>query len=252
MLGQSWAGARKSLMEEDRVLMHESQRNKLGEAAGLALNLPQHMKLIDPVLGSFDVAIHQRGGAANATSVRGADDFLPLRGRKLVARKDVADFVVENLCGGAGERVEAVVTQHVQIVSQRHAGEFNAIDDFHRREGVDVHSGHRRLHRPQNIPVIERRQAMRQTALDADFGGTKIPCLDGLFRDLLRFKEVSIGLPRAAAEGAELASDETNVGEIDVAVHDVGDNVAGKLAAQEIGGDEQANQVVAFSVGKEQ
>jgi hypothetical protein len=53
---------------------------------------------------------------------------------------------------------------------------------------------------------------------------------------------------RAAAEGAEFASDETDVGEIDVAIHDVGDEIAGEFGAQQVGGGEQAEQVVALSV----
>ena len=42
-------------------------------------------------------------------------------------------------------------------------------------------------------------------------------------------EEVGVRLTRAAAEGAELASDETDVGEIDVAIDNIGDDVAGEL-----------------------
>src|SRR6185369_6781360 len=41
MLGQSGAGPRDSLMIEQCVLMHEAERNKLGEASGLLLNVPE-------------------------------------------------------------------------------------------------------------------------------------------------------------------------------------------------------------------
>jgi len=44
----------------------------------------------------------------------------------------VANLVVENFGGGSGERAESVVAQHGKIVGQRHAGEFDAVDDFHR------------------------------------------------------------------------------------------------------------------------
>ena len=95
-----------------------------------------------------------------------------------------------------------------------------------------MHSGNRCLHRAQNVAVIKRGQSAGQAALDADFGGPDFPSLYGLFSDLLRIEEVSIGLAGAAAEGAEFASDKTDVGEIDVPVDHVGDNVAGQFAAQ--------------------
>ena len=55
---------------------------------------------------------------------------------------------------------------------------------------------------------------------------------------------------RAAAEGAELASDETHVGEVDVAVDDVGDDIAGKFATKFIGGDQQSEEIVAFGIAR--
>ena len=91
---------------------------------------------------------------------------------------------------------------------------------------------------------------MRQSALNADFGGAELPGFDGLLRDLIRLEEICVGLARAAAEGAELASHKTDVGEVDVAIHDVGDEVAAEFGAQQVGGGEQAEQVVAFGVSQ--
>ena len=78
----------------------------------------------------------------------------------------------------------------------------------------------------------------------------ELPGLDGLLRDLIRVEEVSVGLARAAAEGAELASHKTNVGEVDVAIHDIRNKVAGKFGAQQVGGGEQAEQIIAFGVSQ--
>ena len=91
---------------------------------------------------------------------------------------------------------------------------------------------------------------MRQAALNADFGGAELPGFHRFLRHLIEGQEVSVRLARAAAEGAEFASHETDVGEIDVAVDDVGDEVADEFGAQQIGGDQQAEQVVAFGVGE--
>jgi len=91
---------------------------------------------------------------------------------------------------------------------------------------------------------------VRQSTLNADLGGAELPGLDGFLRDLLRFQEICVGLAWATAEGAELASHETNVGEIDVAIHHVGDKISGKFGAQQVGGGEQAEQVVALGAGQ--
>ena len=168
----------------------------------------------------------------------------------LLRERIVPDFVVENFGGRAGQRAETVVAQHREIVGERHAGEFDAVDDFHRREGVDVHAGHGSLHRAQNVAIVKRRQTVRQSALNADLGRAELPGFDGLLRDLIRLEKIRVGFARAAAEGAELASHKTDVGEVDVAIHDVGDEVAGKFGAQQVGGGEQAEQIVAFGVGQ--
>ena len=60
--------------------------------------------------------------------------------------------------------------------------------------------------------------------------------------------EVSVAFPRTAAEGAELASHETDVREIDVPVDDVGDDVADEFRTEHVGRDQQTEQVVALGV----
>ena len=111
--------------------------------------------------------------------------------------------------------------------------------------------GHGAFHRAQNVAIIKLRQAARQAALDADFGRAQFPGFDGFLRDLSSSdEEVSVGLARAAAEGAELASHKADVGEIDVAIYDVGDDVADKLGPQQVRRRQQAEQIVAFGVGQ--
>src|ERR1700730_14450711 len=61
VLGQSrpWPG--NSLMKQQRILMHEAERNELGETSRLLLDVAQKPKLVNPVRGGFDMPIHQRG-----------------------------------------------------------------------------------------------------------------------------------------------------------------------------------------------
>ena len=94
----------------------------------------------------------------------------------------------------------------------------------------------------QNVAVVKLGKIARQSALNADFGGAELPGFDGFARHIVERVEVRVGLARAAAEGAELASHKTDVGEIDVAVHHVGDDVAREFGAQHVGGDQQARR----------
>src|SRR5271169_6749312 len=128
MLGERGAGARQTLMEKQRVLVDEAEGDELGEASGLSLNVSQQKHLADPVVGGFGVSVHESRSRADAAAVRGADHFNPLSGRKLIGGEDVANLVVENLGGGAGQGAEAVVAEHRNVVGERHAGEFDAVD----------------------------------------------------------------------------------------------------------------------------
>jgi len=56
---------------------------------------------------------------------------------------------------------------------------------------------------------------------------------------------------RAHAEGAELASDEADVGEIDIARDDVADNVTHQPTPDFVGRDGHAEQIVAGGAGQQ-
>ena len=57
---------------------------------------------------------------------------------------------------------------------------------------------------------------------------------------------VGVGLPALALEAAELASDETDVGEVDIAIDDVGDFVADVFGARQVGALDHRAQIVAL------
>ena len=89
----------------------------------------------------------------------------------------------------------------------------------------------------ENVAIVELGKIAGQAALNADFGGAELPGLDRFSRHVVERMEIGVRLARAAAEGAEFASHKTDVGEIDVAVDDVGDDVAREFGAQQVGGD---------------
>ena len=127
-------------------------------------------------------------------------------------------------------------------------GEFDAVNNLHRRERMDVHLRDGVLHGAQNVAVVKLGKIARQSALDADFGRAELPGFDGFLRHLVESKEICVRFARTAAEGAELASHKTDVGEIDIAIDHVGDDVAGEFSAQHIGRGEQAEQIVALRI----
>src|SRR6185503_14251528 len=229
MLFEGWTGSRESLLKKNGVGVNEAKGDKLRESSAFVLDSSQHQDLIHPMGGGFRMPVHQRGSRANATGVSRPDDFLPLRDGDLIAGKHAPDFVIEDFGCGTGERIEPIITQHGEIVAQRHTGELHAINDLHRRKSMYMHARHGCLHGPQNISVIVRIKAAWQAALNAYLGGTDLRGVHRLARNFFRSVEVDVFLARAPAESAELAANEANVGEVDVPVYDVGNEVANQL-----------------------
>ena len=64
--------------EVDRgAVMHEGQRNELGEPTGLVLNAGQEAKVSNPMRGVVDVAVHHRRRRSNSLAMRSRHDLDP-------------------------------------------------------------------------------------------------------------------------------------------------------------------------------
>src|SRR5262245_63493459 len=96
MFGKCWSWPREPLMKQQRVVMNEPKGNKFGETASLKLNFAQQQELIHPMFRRLDMPVHQRGSRTNTASVCCLNDLQPLRGRELVCREDVTEFIVLN------------------------------------------------------------------------------------------------------------------------------------------------------------
>ena len=92
-----------------------------------------------------------------------------------------------------------------------------------------------RLNRDQQIAILEGRHVGIDAALHADFGGSARDRIGDLRDDGVVGMVVGIGFPFLALEAAELAADEADIGEVDVAIDDVGDFLADVFGAREIG-----------------
>src|SRR5207244_1468364 len=100
----------------------------------------------------------------------------------------------------------------------------------------------------QQVAIKESVEVAGQAALNADFGGATIPGFAGAAYDLLKRKRVGIGGLRSAAKAAKTASDEADIGEVDVAIDDVGDGFTNGLRAQIIRDGYQSFEVSAFDL----
>ena len=215
--------------------MHEGQRDELGESPGALLDAPQHAQMRHPVRRVVDVAVHHRRARAQAHLVRGRHDVDPCRGRQLALGEDPAHIVVEDLGRGARDRVKPRLAGRQQPFPRRQTGARRSVGDLHGAEGVQVDAGGRRLHGAGEVEVRRSGQVRVDAALHADLGGT---CRRGLAdpgTDLVEREGVGIDVLGALRERTEAAAGVADIGEVDIAVDDVGHVVTHHLAAKVIG-----------------
>src|SRR4029077_10581139 len=82
--------------------------------------------------------------------------------------------------------------------------------------------------------------------------GAAIPGFAGPPNDFLQGQRVSVWRSGAATEAAETAAHETDVGEIDIAIHDVGDGIADDFAAQTVSSGDESLQGRMFRIGQDE
>src|SRR5712692_2027754 len=228
------AGASTAVLVEPGVRVNETQGHELGETSGALLNFAQQQEMAHPVRGFLDVAIHHRGGRRNSQFMRGGDDFDPARDRQLVRTQLAANAIVEDFRGGARNAAQAFVFHHLEIIAKSHARFIHTVGDFHGRKGVDVHYGNGVLNSAQKIAIEKSVEIARQAALDTNFGGAALPSFASFVDNVIERKGVGIGSACATSEAAETAAHKADVGEVDVAVHDVCDGVADRFAAERV------------------
>src|SRR5215472_6971799 len=96
------------------------------------------------------------------------------------------------------------------------------------------------LHGAQHIAVVEPRQVARESSLNADLSGAPRSCFTSFVANFFRSEEVGRLVARTDAEGAKLATHETDIGEVNIARNDEADDSANKTAADLIGGNGEA------------
>ena len=99
-----------SAPEKLGLRMDESERYKLGEPAGILLDVTQQKQVAHPMFLSFGVAVHHCGCRGDAEAMRRPNDFDPLPHLQLVGAQRFADLIVENFRGrGDGTKELTIV-----------------------------------------------------------------------------------------------------------------------------------------------
>src|SRR5437879_11483550 len=113
---------------------------------------------------------------------------------------------------------------------------------------MNVHPRNSILHGAKNVAIIKLRKIARKPTLYADLSGAELPRLDCLSGHVIQTVEVSIGLARPSAERAELASHETDVREVHVAVDHVGHDIAREFRSKHDRRGQHAQGIRTFDI----
>ena len=97
---------------------------------------------------------------------------------------------------------------------------------------MDVHIGQGFLDGSAQPDIEVSFHLGRQTSLNAHLRGTVVPCFPGPPYNLLYGKEISFLFPEVAAESAESATLDADIGKVDVTVNYVSGDVSDRPAAQ--------------------
>ncbi len=116
--------------------------------------------------------------------------FEPLLGVDLVGAQDRSDLVVEDLRRGARQRGQAGILEPTQVGLEVLAEPLRALGHLERGEAVDVHVGHRRLHRTGHVDVVVAVEVRVDAALQGDLGGAHLPTLGSPLGDVVEREQV--------------------------------------------------------------
>ena len=199
--------------------------------------------MLDALFFGLDVAVEHGGVGAQADLVRGAGDIEPLLAADFVVADDFAHARIENFRAAAGQRIDAGVLERDQRIANGKLGDAREVADLDHGEGFQVHAGAALLEAAHQVEKIFERQIGMQAADHVKFRGAFAHALLGALPDFFEREGVGAGRIGAAAEGAELAMRDADVGGIDVAIDVEVADVAVALLANVVGEPAEGQQV---------
>ena len=188
---------------------------------------------MDEVFPRFPVAEEHGGGRAESGLVGRFDNGLPLGGPELIGRKLVAHGVIEDFGGRSRNRSETGIAQ----ATEHRAGIQTALAaqrmDLHGRIGVEMNARQGALQRSKQLLVVLQPEVRVDAALQANLGDPRR--LQHALHHRPDSPGVGLGVTWWAVESAKGTVCGADVGEVGVAVDDIGHDLAMKTAVQGIG-----------------
>ena len=228
--------------------MHKRQRDELGEATGLLLQLANAQKVSRPMLVVLDMAEHDGCGAAQAAAMGGTHHVEPASGVDLVGAEHGAHLIIEDFRRRARKRAQPRGLQRAQKRLEREPKGRGALMHFEGGEGVHVDAGRGAFHRLANLNVCGSAVTRMNAALHAHFARATLPGLTRAARDLGEREFVGpatkILAHLAFRESAEAAFEVTDVGVVDVARDHVRDGLTIAGLPQFVGGRADRRKLV--------
>ena len=201
--------------------------------------------MFDALLDRFAAAEHHRGGGAHTELVRREVHVDPLLSRALQAADPSPHFVVKDLRAAAGNRIQTGVAQAGDGRLQIQPADRGDVLNLGRREAMQPDLRETALDGAEHLLVPLDLQIGMQAALHQHARAAEIEGLLNLLEDDVDAVDVAFRVAHRTVEGAEAAVLRAEVGVVDIAVDDVGDDAFGmELAAQRVGGHADPNEVV--------
>ena len=193
-----------------------------GEAAGLVLELPQPVEVLDPLGERLNVAVHHRGGAPAAELMPLTVNFEPVVSHHLAPGDRPPHPIDEDLATTPRQRAQAGPGEPLEHLGQGSLRNLGEVVDLRRREAVDVDLGKVPLDVLEQFLVPLEGKRRMQPALHQDLVAAKGQRLPAFVEQDLTVEHVALGVLRGPIEGAEVTDGRADVRVIDVAVDVVG------------------------------
>lgn len=184
-----------------------------------------HFEVLDAFLHRLHVAEHHRDAAGQAEPMRGVHHAHPLRGVRLQRCDAVAHAVHEDFPAATGHGAKPSGDEVFQDLLDGFVEELGEGDHLAGAKTVDVEAGELVANVREQIKIPLLRELGVVAALHEDLVTAQRDGLLNLPVHLVMRDDVGVGILLSAVERAELTIDVADVRVVDVAVHDVGDDL---------------------------
>ena len=210
------------------VLGLERPANERSEAAGARLHFLHSLQVLQSLGKRFAQSVHHRHRGFHTLVVSELHDLQPAISACFLGSDNVADPLHQDLATAARNGVEPRRAELTNDIDRIHPEQLREEIDLARAEPVNVNrvTAFDVLHQVQ-IP-LERYVGVVPTLNQNLDSAERLQLLD-LGTDLLERKSVSLSVLGSASERAEAAIRDADISVVDVAVDNVGDDVAGML-----------------------